>query len=149
LQAPAPGGVVAQIAAVAADRPEAVAVQAGCERLSYVALEARANRLAHYLRARGVGPEVPVGICLDRSIARIVAKLAVLKAGGAFVPFDPHWPEARLRCVLDKGQIPVLIGAAHQAEALGGVGRIVVVLERDEAEIDGCPATPSAIAIDA
>ncbi len=140
--------VVEQIAAAARARPDAIAVQGAATRLSYAALEARANQLAHHLGSLGVAREVPVGICLDRSIDRIVAKLAVLKAGGAFVPLDPNWPEARLRFVLDDGRVPVFVGASHQVGALGGPGRAAVVLERDQAEIDRFPASAPAVAID-
>src|SRR5262249_16633920 len=72
----------------AARRPEALAVVCGQEQLSYGELNARANRLAHYLMGQGVGPETLVGIALERSAEMIVGLLAVLKAGGAYVPLD-------------------------------------------------------------
>ena len=134
-------GVVAQVAAVARMMPDVIALQAGAARLSYGALEARANRLAGYLRSLGVAPEVPVAICLERSIERIVATLAVLQAGGAFVPLDPSWPEARLRLVLDDARVPVLIAGRDQAAALGDDdARSSVVLDRDDAAIGRFPA---------
>ncbi|MGH2508868.1 MAG: AMP-binding protein, partial [Ktedonobacteraceae bacterium] len=64
--------------------------------LSYAELNQRANRLAHYLRTQGVGPEVPVGICLKRSLEMVISVLGILKAGGAFVLFDPTYPRERL-----------------------------------------------------
>src|SRR5205085_8222001 len=73
--------------------PEAVAVICGEERVSYRALNDRANQLAHFLQKRGVGPEVLVGICVERSIEMMVGILAILKAGGAYVPLDPNYPK--------------------------------------------------------
>src|ERR1700741_1958020 len=69
--------------------PDAVAVEFADESLTYAELNARANRLAHHLIARGVGPDVRVGVCVERPPEMIVALLAVLKAGGAYVPLDP------------------------------------------------------------
>ncbi|MFO0760440.1 MAG: condensation domain-containing protein [Byssovorax sp.] len=75
--------------------PGAPALVAGPISLSYIELDQRANRLAHHLRDLGVGPDVIVGLCLDRSASLIVALLAVLKAGGAYLPLDASYPEAR------------------------------------------------------
>src|SRR5690606_6659488 len=72
--------------------PEAVAVELGDSRLSYAALDAEADALACELQALGVGPDVPIALCVDRSPALIVAVLGILKAGGAFVPLDPAYP---------------------------------------------------------
>ncbi|MCP4655024.1 MAG: AMP-binding protein, partial [bacterium] len=84
--------------------PEAVAVALGDEWLSYRELNLRANRLAHRLRALEVGPEVAVGIFLDRSPAMVMAVLAVLKAGGFYVPLDPSYPRERLRTMLEDSE---------------------------------------------
>ena len=80
--------------------PGAAAVVSNGQRLTYSELNARANRLAHHLRGRGVGAESPVGIVLDRSVDAVVAVLAVLKAGGAYVPLDPNYPSERQAFVL-------------------------------------------------
>jgi amino acid adenylation domain-containing protein len=80
--------------------PDAVAVVSGRDRLTYGELNRRANRLAHYLRRRGVAPDVPVGIFVEKSIDTVVAVLATLKAGGAYVPLDPALPRERLGVVL-------------------------------------------------
>jgi len=88
----------------AAARPEAVAVVLNDERLTYRELNERANKLAHYLRRLGTGPESLVGVCLDRSVEAVVAILGVLKAGGAYLPLDPSYPRERLsRMLADAG----------------------------------------------
>jgi non-ribosomal peptide synthetase component F len=84
----------------AARDPAAVAVLADGQALSYGELNARANRLAHYLAGRGVAPGRPVAICAERSAELIVGMLAVLKAGGAYVPLDPNYPRERLQYML-------------------------------------------------
>jgi amino acid adenylation domain-containing protein len=93
----------------ARERPEAIAVVFGDLHITYGELEARANQVAHCLRAQGVGPESLVGICLERSADLIVATLGVLKAGGAYVPLDPTYPEARLSFMLKDAYISVLL----------------------------------------
>ncbi|HEX3555022.1 MAG TPA: amino acid adenylation domain-containing protein, partial [Thermoanaerobaculia bacterium] len=90
------GCVHEEIAVQAARTPDAVAVVYGGESLTYGKLERRANGLAHQLRRLGVGPEVRVGIALERSLEMVVGLLAVLKAGGAYVPLDPSYPAERL-----------------------------------------------------
>src|SRR6185295_14570858 len=84
--------------------PNAVALVCEEERLSYATLNTRANRLAHLLRESGVGPEVAVGVLLERSTEMVVALLAILKAGGAYVPLDPSYPEDRLAFMLADSQ---------------------------------------------
>ena len=93
------------------------------EELSYGELERRANRLAHYLRARGVGPETVVGLCLGRSLELIVGLLAILKAGGAYLPLDPDYPPQRLAFMLADAGARVLItqdGLVDAASRAGG-----------------------------
>jgi amino acid adenylation domain-containing protein/FkbM family methyltransferase len=89
-------------------RPEAVAISFGA-RLSYRELNERANQLAHYLRGLGVGPEVRVGLLLERSVDLVVSVLAIHKAGGAYVPLDVEHPLHRQIFVLEDAQIPVLL----------------------------------------
>ncbi len=69
----------------------------------------RANQLAHRLRRLGVGPDVPVGVCLERSFDLIVALLGILKAGGAYLPLDPASPRARLSVMMNDAKIPVVL----------------------------------------
>jgi amino acid adenylation domain-containing protein len=84
-----------------AHSPESVAVVHEGQQMTYGELNARANQLAHYLRSIGVGPEVLVGICLERSLNMVVGLLAILKAGGAYVPLDPAYPKERLAFMLE------------------------------------------------
>ena len=89
--------------------PNAVAVVFEDQQLTYRELNARANQLARYLKSLGVKPEVLVGICLERSVAMIVGLLGILKAGGVYVPFDPHYPEDRLSYMLEDSRVEALL----------------------------------------
>jgi amino acid adenylation domain-containing protein len=93
--------------------PEAVALVFEEQQLSYGELNARANQLAHFLREQGVGPEVPVGLCLERSLEMVVGILGILKAGGAYVPIDPDYPTARLASLLADIEIPLVLTQSH------------------------------------
>ena len=97
------------IEAQAARTPDAVAVVYEDESLTYAELDARANQLAQLLHHRGIGPEVRVGVCMERSAQLVVAILAVLKAGGAYVPLDPGYPAERLAHMLADSGVPVLL----------------------------------------
>jgi len=88
-----------------------LAVVCGSRQVTYGEFNSRANQLAHYLRSRGVGPNVRVGICLDPALDFAVAVLAVLKSGGACVPLDPNYPAERLAYMLEDAQAPVVITA--------------------------------------
>jgi amino acid adenylation domain-containing protein len=89
--------------------PDARAVTAGEASLTYRELNSRANHLAHYLRAAGIGREVVVGICVERSLEMVVAMLGVLKAGGAYLPLDPRYPAERLTFMLDETRCPIVL----------------------------------------
>jgi len=94
--------------------PEATAVIAHApdgllEKFTYAELNQRANQLAHYLRKKGAGPNVPVGVCLERSVDLVIGLLAVLKAGGCYVPLDPAYPAGRLAFMLADARIEVLV----------------------------------------
>ncbi len=93
----------------AAAHPDRVAIVCGDEAVTYAQANQRANRLAALLRRRGVGPDVLVGVCLERSVDMALAILAVLKAGGAYVPLDPSHPPERLRFLLTDACVPVLL----------------------------------------
>jgi amino acid adenylation domain-containing protein len=119
----------------AARTPEAVAVLQEQTSLSYAELNARANQLAHYLRAHGVGPQVLVGICMERGPALMVGLLGILKAGGAYVPLDPDLPGARLAFMMEDSAAPVLITQESLLVRLSGTAARVVCLDRDSYEI--------------
>ncbi|HEY0607971.1 MAG TPA: condensation domain-containing protein, partial [Herpetosiphonaceae bacterium] len=97
------------VAAQAARTPDAVALVYAGQQLTYRELDERATQLAYYLRQQGVGLEVPVALLLERSPDQIVALLAVLKAGGAYLPLDPALPAARLQYVLQDAQVPLVL----------------------------------------
>ena len=99
-------------------RPEAVALSFEGESVSYDALNRRANRLAQHLAGLGVGPEVPVGLCVERSPDLLVAILAILKAGGAYVALDPDYPAERLELMLADTAPPVLLTQSSLADGL-------------------------------
>ncbi len=132
-------------AAQAAATPGAVAVVSGTDQLSYYDLDIRSNRLANRLRSVGVGPDVPVGICLDRSVEMVVALMAVLKAGGAYVPFDPVFPRERLSFMLEDSGVAVLISRGNLLSAALAAQTKEIDLERDwtgiEQESAHCPAS--------
>ncbi|MFP2934037.1 non-ribosomal peptide synthetase, partial [Pyxidicoccus sp. 3LG] len=120
--------------------PEAPAVMLGDTALSFRELDARANQLAFRLRTLGVGPEVRVGLCLERSPEAIVAVLAVIKAGGAFVPIDPAAPAQRKSFFLQDSGAPVLLTVQHLAAAWKPEVRHVLCLDTEAARISTLPA---------
>jgi amino acid adenylation domain-containing protein len=142
-QAPAPGTTVVDMVAETTRRtPDAVAAVFGDESLTYAQLTGRANRLAHYLRARGVGPDVPVAICLERSLDMAVAVLATLTAGGAYVPLDPAYPRERLAVMLEDTQAPVVLAHAPTRDRLPSMPPSRAVwLDADRAAIAAQPDT--------
>jgi amino acid adenylation domain-containing protein len=101
--------VASLVAAQAARTPDAPAVTFGTASLTYAELDERAAHLAGYLAGRGVGPDVPVGVCLERSIEMVVALLGVAKAGGAYVPLDPAYPRERLDFMLADSGAEVVV----------------------------------------
>jgi amino acid adenylation domain-containing protein len=117
----------------AALRPDAIAVAGPDEWLTYGELRRRAGRQARRLAALGVGPEVRVGICLDRSAARIVATLAVLEAGGAYVPLDPSHPWERLSALIEASAVSVVVTEERWAAALPSSAAAVLCIDREEA----------------
>ncbi|MGW3085188.1 amino acid adenylation domain-containing protein [Streptomyces sp. NPDC001108] len=103
----------------AAQAPDAVAVVCGTETLTYRRLDERANQLAHRLRAvPGIGPDVPVGVCLERSPAMVWTLLGILKAGAAYVPLDPEHPAERLAYLVADSGTPLIVTDTAHAELL-------------------------------
>ncbi|HEX2188729.1 MAG TPA: condensation domain-containing protein, partial [Longimicrobiaceae bacterium] len=117
------------VAAQAARTPDATAVAAGAERLSYAGLDARADALAAHLRARGAGAESLVGVCMERSAEMVVALLATLKAGAAYVPLDPEYPAERVAYMLADSGATLLLTQERLAGALPEFGGEVVLVE--------------------
>src|SRR5262249_54541277 len=115
--------------------PEAVAVFSLQDQLNFAELDARSNRLAHYLGKFGVRPEVRVGLLIDRSIEMVIALLGVLKAGGAYVPLDPAYPAERLEFMLRDADVPVLLSTEALATTLPATGARVISLDGGWAEI--------------
>ena len=109
--------------------PEATAVVFEEEELSYGELNARANRLAHYLRELGVKPDARVAICVERGFEMIVGMLAILKAGGGYVPLDPAYPDERLQYMLEDSAPVVLLTQRHLQDRFSGSGGGVPVLD--------------------
>ncbi|MFC6016164.1 amino acid adenylation domain-containing protein [Plantactinospora solaniradicis] len=117
--------------------PDSVAVSCAGETLTYAELDAEANRLARYLRGLGVGPEVVVGLALERSLDMVVALLAIWKAGGAYLPLDPDYPVNRLVYMVSDSGASVVIGTADRVA--GFADRVGTVATLDD------PATRAAI----
>jgi amino acid adenylation domain-containing protein len=111
--------------------PGNVAVVFGDQRLTYAQLDTRANQLAHHLQGTGVGPEVPVAICMDRSLEMVVGILAVLKAGGAYMPLDPEYPQAHLAHVMEDVRAPVLLTQHRLRDRMSELGIKVVCVDSD------------------
>ncbi len=105
--------------AQAARQPQALALTFAGQHLSYAELDARANQLARVLRERGVGPQIRVGLALERSLEMVVGLLAILKTGGAYVPLDPEYPLERLHYMIEDSGISLLLGQRSLFAALG------------------------------
>src|SRR5262245_5842670 len=140
-----PGATLPQLfAAQAAATPDAVAVVFEGEQLSYGELEVRANQLAHQLRARGVGAESVVGVCLERSLELVVALIAILKAGGAYLPLDPGYPRERLNFMLADAAAAVLLTQSGLRERLEAPGVRRLELDGEAAAIAAHPKSAPA-----
>ena len=123
------------IAVQAEATPDAIALVARGKKVTYAQLNANANQLAHFLRAKGVGPEILVGLCLKRSLEMVVAMLGILKAGGAYVPLDPNDPAERQLFQLRDSGANILVTTDELAKTLSVDGTTVVRLDADWPEI--------------
>ncbi|GAA1402539.1 hypothetical protein GCM10009613_62690 [Pseudonocardia kongjuensis] len=147
-----PHDLVALVRASVARTPSAIAVADRDTRLDYATLDAASARLAGRLAARGAGPERFVGVALGRSTDLLVALLAVLRTGAAYLPLDPDYPADRLRFLLDDADPVLVVGTAASLAGLPTAGREVVVLDREPGTVTGAgrvpdgPADPDAAA---
>ena len=105
------------------------------QQLTYGELNGRANQLAHYLKKLGVGPEAPVGICLERSVEMVVGIMGVLKAGGGYLPLEPSYPGERLGYMVREAQPKVVLTQRAYCERLGETGARLICLKEEEGEI--------------
>ena len=128
----------------AAATPDRVAVQSGPMAWTYAALDAAANRIAHTLRARGVGRGQRVGLCLERSGEMLAAVLGVWKAGAAYVPLDPGFPAERLRYMAEDAALACVVSTRTVVAAVGLPRAQQILLDEDAALIAAQPATPVA-----
>ncbi len=110
--------------------PDSIAVRFATDSLTYRQLDARANQLANRLRTLGLQREMPVAICLDRSLDMLVALLAVLKAGGTYVPIDPNFPSARVKMILGDSRAGLLLGHDRWRDLCADFGGEFVSLDR-------------------
>ena len=128
----------------AREAPSAPALEFGDRVMTYAELEAAANRLAHRLRAEGIGHETIVGVFMERSRELIVALLGILKAGGAYLPLEPDYPPARLRLMLEDSEAPLVLTQPHMAPRLPDAGAAILELDPDLAALARLPDRPIA-----
>ncbi|HYW08942.1 MAG TPA: amino acid adenylation domain-containing protein [Longimicrobium sp.] len=126
----------------AAATPHAVALEMGSERLSYAELDARSNRVARALRARGVRADTVVGLCVERSPEMVAGLIGILKAGGAWLPLDPTLPADRLSFMLDDARPGAVVAQRRVLHSLPPVDVPVVLIDEvwEDGEIDDTPA---------
>ncbi|AKQ66003.1 Non-ribosomal peptide synthetase [Myxococcus hansupus] len=111
--------------------PDAVAVECRGDVLTYAALNRRANQLAHHLKGMGVGPEVKVGLCVERSLAWVVSMLGILKAGGVYVPLDASYPLERLGWMKAEARVALLVAQEKLADEVASGGELVVSVDTE------------------
>jgi amino acid adenylation domain-containing protein len=114
-------------------RPDAVALVYEGSELTYAELNRRANRLAHQLIERGVGPEARVGLCMERSAQMVIGMLGILKAGGCYVPLDPDYPLKRIEYLLEDARIGIVVTEASVATSVSHPGRDLLLLNDADA----------------
>jgi non-ribosomal peptide synthetase component F len=119
-----------------------VAVRHGDREWTYVEIDRRANQLARHLRSLGAGPDIPVGLCLPRSVEQIVGMLAVLKAGGCFLPLDAEYPRSRLAAIMAEAAVPVLVTDRERRGRLPRTGGHTVLVDAHRSRLSALPDGP-------
>ena len=120
--------------------PDALAITAGGDRLTYAELDRRSNQLAHYLRSLGVNSGAVVGLCLERTVHFPLAALAILKTGAAYLPLDSKTPVDRLKRMLSAARVPVVVTQSSIAGSLAGDKRQAIALDKLAAELSRAPS---------
>jgi natural product biosynthesis luciferase-like monooxygenase protein len=143
---PPPTSLADQFSAQAARTPQAVAAVFEDQSLTYAQLQQRSLQLAGHLRSLGVGPEVVVGLCVERSLDMVVGLLGILQAGGAYLPLDPDYPRDRLSFMLEDSRAPVLLTQRHLAGSLPVQGVRTVLVDEPQSFSPAPPPRPSALA---
>jgi amino acid adenylation domain-containing protein len=110
-------------------KPNQIAIVFEEQQLTYAELNRKANQLAHYLRSGGVGPEILVGLYMERSVEMVIALLAILKAGGAYVPIDPAYPQERLAYMIDDARLPLLLTQQSLVENVSDHAALVICFD--------------------
>ncbi|MBO0820354.1 MAG: amino acid adenylation domain-containing protein, partial [Nocardiopsaceae bacterium] len=127
----------------ASRRPDALAIDAAGTRVTYGALDQSANRLAHYLRNAGAGPETMIGVCLERGVEAVRCLLAIMKAGGGYLPLDPSLPAGRLAQICGEARPAVILtdraGQRRAEEKLAGAGAPLLVADLCAVDLDRQP----------
>jgi amino acid adenylation domain-containing protein len=128
-------------AAQAACTPDAVVLVHEDQQLTYAELDRRSNQLAHHLRGLGGGPEVIVGLCVERSPEMVIGLLGILKAGGAYLPLDPSYPAERLAYMVSDAHVPIVVTQAGLEQVLPEHGARAVRLDADWDEVSAAPTS--------
>ena len=140
---PVPAATLPELfSAQAAARPDCVAVVFEDQSLTYAALDRRANQLAHHLRGLGVGPDVIVGLCVERSLDMIVGLLGILKAGGAYLPLDPAYPLERIAFMIEDAGASVLLTQAALRHRLPDTQARILRIDDHWPAVARRPTTP-------
>ena len=130
------------IAAQARLNPDRIALAMGSETLTYAELELRASQLANYLRSLGAGPEVLVGLCVERSPQFVIAALAIMQCGAAYLPMDLAHPAERLHFIMRDAAVRLLVTQAAFADRFAGLDARIVALDAEKSAIEQQPAQP-------
>ncbi len=134
---------VHQLTALQSERiPDKVAVSFNEENITFAKLDQQANKLAHFLQQQGVQTGDLIGICMERSIAMIVAMLGIHKAGASYLPLDPDYPEQRIEFILADANVPLLLTDSALEEQLAGSNSKLVLLDQQWADIESFPDNP-------